>query len=99
MLASCPESETPSDHVLRRVIAIFLALTALYTVARLLPPMDVVSATVVIVSTLLTVQALFSSYLMLYAWEHPERMAETRGPRTFLPPRHRFAVVLPARHE
>ena len=99
MLASRPENEISKGQALRRVCAIIVALTALYTVARLLPPLDVVSAAVVIVSTLLTVQALFSSYLMLYAWEHPERLAATRGPRTFLPPKHRFAVLLPARHE
>ena len=95
MLASRSEIEISKGESLRRVGAI----TALYTVARLLPPLDVLSASVVIISTLLTVQALFASNLMLYAWEHPDRMAETRGPRTFLPPRHWFAVLLPARHE
>jgi glycosyltransferase XagB len=99
MLASRPESEISKCQALRRAGATIVAFTALYVVARLLPPLDLLSAIVVIMATLLTVQALFSSYLMLYAWEHPERMAATRGPRTFLPPQHRFTVLLPARHE
>ena len=99
MLASSPRSEISKSQVLHRVAAIVAGLTALYTVARLLPPLDLLSASVVIVSTLLTVQSLFSSYLMLYAWERPDRMEQTRGPRTFLQPQHRFAVLLPARHE
>jgi cellulose synthase/poly-beta-1,6-N-acetylglucosamine synthase-like glycosyltransferase len=44
-------------------------------------------------------QSLFSLYLMLYTWEHPERLAASRGPREFLPPALSFTVLLPARHE
>ena len=99
MLASSPVSEVLTVHMLRRVAATIAGITILYTVARLLPPLDLLSGSVVVVSTLLTIQALFSSYLMLYAWEHPDRMEQTRGPQTFLPPQHRFAVLLPARHE
>jgi cellulose synthase/poly-beta-1,6-N-acetylglucosamine synthase-like glycosyltransferase len=36
---------------------------------------------------------------MLYAWEHPARLAATAGPRSFVPPRLSFTVLLPARHE
>jgi len=42
---------------------------------------------------------MFSLYLMLYAWEHSGRLAGTGGPRSFLPPRLSFTVLLPARHE
>jgi hypothetical protein len=44
-------------------------------------------------------QALFSLYLTSYTWEHPERLQRTRAPRSFLPPRLSFTVLLPARHE
>ncbi len=50
-------------------------------------------------SLALFVQALFSLYIMLYSWEHPERLAASAGPQSFLPPRHSFTVLLPARHE
>ena len=36
---------------------------------------------------------------MLYSWEHPQRIEASGGPRSFLPPRLSFTVLLPARHE
>jgi cellulose synthase/poly-beta-1,6-N-acetylglucosamine synthase-like glycosyltransferase len=44
-------------------------------------------------------QALVSLYMMLYAWENPERLAATAGPARFLPPRLSFTLLVPARHE
>ena len=44
-------------------------------------------------------QSLVSLYLMLYTWEHPERLEASRGPTTFLPPQLSFTALLPARHE
>lgn len=57
------------------------------------------AASLLVFSLLLFAQSIFSLYLMLYAWEHPERLAETAGPKSFLPPRLSFTVLLPARHE
>lgn len=54
---------------------------------------------VLVASLALFAQALFSLYMMLYSWEHPERLAASRGPQSFLPPKHSFTVLLPARHE
>jgi cellulose synthase/poly-beta-1,6-N-acetylglucosamine synthase-like glycosyltransferase len=51
------------------------------------------------ISLALFAQALFSLYLMLYSWEHPERLRASRGPRKYLPPHFSFTVLLPARHE
>ena len=50
-------------------------------------------------SLLLTAQAIYSTALMLYAWEDEDRLAGRRAPETFEPPRTRFTVLLPARHE
>lgn len=50
-------------------------------------------------SVLLVAQSLFSIYLMLYTWEHPERLEASRGPTTYLPPSLSFSVLLPARNE
>jgi glycosyltransferase XagB len=44
-------------------------------------------------------QALFALWLMVYTWDHPERMAAARGPAGFCQPRFTFTVLLPARHE
>ncbi|SRR6266496_3275607 len=52
-----------------------------------------------VVSLMLFAQSLFSLYLMLYSWEHPERLLSSRAPSSYLAPRLSFTVLLPARHE
>jgi cellulose synthase/poly-beta-1,6-N-acetylglucosamine synthase-like glycosyltransferase len=61
--------------------------------------MPVLNLLVVGVSLGLFGQGLFSLYLTLYAWEHPDRLQGTRAPQSFLPPRLSFTALLPARHE
>lgn len=61
--------------------------------------MEILSVGLVVVSLALYAQSLVSIYLMLFSWDHPERLAASRGPRSFLPPRLSFSVLLPARHE
>lgn len=51
------------------------------------------------ISLALFAQSIFSLYLMLYSWEHPERVKASKGPRSFLTPHLSFTVLLPARHE
>ena len=53
----------------------------------------------VVVSLLLALQAAYSGALMLYAWEDEDKWTQNRAPTTFEDPRHRFTVLLPARHE
>src|ERR1700736_1042667 len=50
-------------------------------------------------SILLTVQAIYSTALMLYAWEDEDRRVRSRAPQRFEPPLTSFTVLLPARHE
>jgi cellulose synthase/poly-beta-1,6-N-acetylglucosamine synthase-like glycosyltransferase len=50
-------------------------------------------------SLLLTAQSAYSAGLMLYAWEDEEKQDRNRAPQTFEPPRLKFTVLLPARHE
>lgn len=50
-------------------------------------------------SVLLAGQSAYSAMLMLYAWEDAKRHDQNRVPATFTPPRLRFTVLLPARHE
>ena len=51
------------------------------------------------VSVALFAQGMFSLHLMLYSWEHPERLLSSQAPRSYLKPRFSFTVLLPARHE
>lgn len=87
--------------VWRRVAALacvaLAALGALSLAARVAGGLT--GALVLIAALALFAQALFSLYMMLYSWEHPERLAASGGPKAFLPPRHSFTVLLPARHE
>jgi glycosyltransferase XagB len=50
-------------------------------------------------SLLLAAQSAHAAALMLYAWEDDAKRAHNRVPATFVPPRRRFTVLLPARHE
>ena len=50
-------------------------------------------------SLLLTAQAMYSTALMLYAWEDEDKHVRSRAPRDLLEPRTSFTVLLPARHE
>ncbi len=61
--------------------------------------MDLVAPIICFISIVLFAQSLFSLYLMLYSWEHPQRVQASKGPRLFLPPHFSFTVLLPARHE
>ncbi len=50
-------------------------------------------------SLVLTLLAGYTISLMLYAWEDEDRHAHSRAPASFEPPRTRFTILLPARHE
>src|SRR6266487_2368379 len=61
--------------------------------------MNVIAPIICFFSLALFAQSLFSLYLMLYSWEHPQRVQASKGPSSFLPPHLSFTVLLPARHE
>jgi cellulose synthase/poly-beta-1,6-N-acetylglucosamine synthase-like glycosyltransferase len=50
-------------------------------------------------SVLLAAQSAYAAALMLYAWEDEEKQTRNSVPNHFEPPRRRFTVLLPARHE
>ena len=50
-------------------------------------------------SIVLTVQAIYSTALMLYAWEDADKHGRSRAPHEWAEPRTSFTVMLPARHE
>jgi cellulose synthase/poly-beta-1,6-N-acetylglucosamine synthase-like glycosyltransferase len=61
--------------------------------------MTVVAVGLAVIATGLLAHALFSLWLMLYAWEHPEQLRSTAGPEDLEPPGLSFTVLIPARDE
>jgi len=53
----------------------------------------------VALSLLLTMQSVYTLYIMLYTWDRPEASQQAKAPARFRPPRKSFTVLLPARHE
>lgn len=53
----------------------------------------------IVFSVLVTIQAAFTVYLMVYTWDQPEVFERARAPERFRPPTLSFTVLLPARHE
>ena len=56
-------------------------------------------AAVVIFSLLVSLQAAYTVYLMIYTWDQPETFRRAAAPSTFRRPAKSFTVMLPARHE
>jgi cellulose synthase/poly-beta-1,6-N-acetylglucosamine synthase-like glycosyltransferase len=50
-------------------------------------------------SIVLTIQAIYSTAVMLYAWEDEDKHDRSKAPVDFEPPATRFTVLLPARFE
>ena len=61
--------------------------------------MTVVYLLVACVALGLTADTLFALGLMLYAWEHPERLQERAGPEVLASPQLSFSALVPARAE
>jgi len=60
--------------------------------------MMIVSAALIF-SLLVTIQAAYTVYLMIYTWDQPDAHDAAAAPESFEPPRISFTVLLPARHE
>jgi cellulose synthase/poly-beta-1,6-N-acetylglucosamine synthase-like glycosyltransferase len=50
-------------------------------------------------SLILTIQAIYTLYIMLYTWDQPEAYKKAKAPARFLKPQKSFTVMLPVRHE
>lgn len=50
-------------------------------------------------SLLLIVQLLYTLYILIYAWDHPERIADNASPASFAPAKYSFTAVIPALNE
>lgn len=56
-------------------------------------------AAITVLSILLTIQAAYTAYIMIYTWDRPETYRRARAPESFRVPQKSFTVLLPARHE
>jgi len=56
-------------------------------------------AIAVVLSLILTIQSVYTLYIMLYTWDRPEASRKAKAPARLLSPRMSFTVLLPARHE
>ncbi len=74
---------------------IILCLIVL-TISRLNSFLDIL---VVSLAIFLTLQSSFMIFLMMYAWNDPEKVKENLSPKKFLNPNYSFTVLIPARHE
>ena len=68
-------------------------------VLALLQAEGAVQVTLLAFSFVLVIQSSFMIFLMIYAWENPEKMEENRSPSKFLDPKYSFTMLIPARHE
>lgn len=53
----------------------------------------------VVFSLMLSLQAAYTVYIMLYTWDRPDAYEAAKAPRIFRVPQKSFTVLLPARHE
>jgi glycosyltransferase XagB len=60
---------------------------------------DLAIALALVLSLGLTAQSVYTLYLMLYTWDQPDAYDRAQAPKSFLPPKLSFTVMLPARHE
>lgn len=87
--------------VVLRGLTVFVAvsLAAVFFLATLGLTGNPFEIFLVVLSFFLVLQSSFMTYLMLYAWENPERMRENASPTEFRAPRYSFSLFIPARHE
>jgi len=60
---------------------------------------QLVMVVIILASTVLTAQATFTLYVMLYTWDQSEVDRLTRAREPFSPPSLSFTAIVPARHE
>jgi cellulose synthase/poly-beta-1,6-N-acetylglucosamine synthase-like glycosyltransferase len=53
----------------------------------------------VVVSLLLSAQAAYTLYMMIYTWDQTDAEGLARAPEQFVPPSLSFTAIVPARHE
>jgi cellulose synthase/poly-beta-1,6-N-acetylglucosamine synthase-like glycosyltransferase/putative flippase GtrA len=85
------------------LLGVFVSLAWMIQISLQAEPLQtttlLVYGLIVTISLILSLQAVFTLYLMLYTWIQPERLQASASPPDFAPPQLSFTVLLPARHE
>lgn len=63
------------------------------------PNPELVAFIIITMTVVLLPQGLFTIYWMMYTWNHPDKLEESRSPQEFIEPQHSFTAILPARKE
>jgi cellulose synthase/poly-beta-1,6-N-acetylglucosamine synthase-like glycosyltransferase len=61
--------------------------------------MELVAGIILVLSLAVFAVSLFGLYVTLYTWEHPDRLAASRGPEKTMRPQLSFTAIVPARSE
>jgi glycosyltransferase XagB len=61
--------------------------------------MSIFEIILMVFSIFLALQAGHTAWMMLYAWEDPNKLKRNQAPERFLDPELSFTILLPARHE
>lgn len=68
-------------------------------IALTTPNPELVAAIIVIMTIVLLPPGIFTMYYMMYTWNHPDKLEESRSPKEFVEPQYSFTAILPARKE
>lgn len=68
-------------------------------IALTTPNPELVAIIIVVMTVVLLPQGLFTLYWMMYTWNHPDKLEESRSPAEFIEPQYSFTAILPARKE
>ncbi len=93
-------SDTQSLKVVAiQSVVLLLSVVVIYYLIVFLTTLSIFTAVLVILSVFLVIQGGFSLFLMLYAWEDPQRINDNKTPEILEEPKHSFTALIPARHE
>lgn len=87
-------------YTFRRLYWVPVALVVLWILVKLFSLADSALVSGLIVLALFQIiQGTFATYLMIYAWEHPDRIDRDSSPKEFVKPRYSFTAIVPAINE
>lgn len=87
-----------SKYILYSLISFFVAF-AFLIIARTFTISDYVILLISIISIFMSLQAMFTLWWMVYAWDHPERVEKNKSPEVYSKPKLSFTAIVPARNE
>jgi len=60
---------------------------------------QLVAGFIIFMTLMLMPPGLFTLYYMMYTWNHPDKLEESRSPKEFVEPQYSFTAIVPARKE